>query len=131
MEQIAKTRAAVVEKDGQCIKPLLVVDGPGESLPRRCGRFFQAAYEYDRNYLFLDVLYDATDVRGRGVTSFFVRRSTYFAFFGLSVPIASAEVGRPPPEGNMSGESGGGSPHNVNPGAAPDHAPAADSVPRK
>ena len=133
VEQMAMTRAAFVEKDRQYIKPPLVVDGPGEPLPRRCGRFFQAAYEYDRNYLFLDVLYDATDVRGRSISSFFVRRSTYFAFFGRSVPSASAEVpgGRPPPKGNMSGESGGGSPHNVNPGAAPDHAPAADSVPRK
>jgi hypothetical protein len=44
---MARTCAAVVEKDRQYIKPPVVVDGPGEPLPRRCGRFFQTAYEYE------------------------------------------------------------------------------------
>jgi hypothetical protein len=135
VEQMAKTRAAVVEKDRQYIKPPLVADGPGEPLPRRCGRFFQTAHEYERNYLFLDVLYDATDVRGKGITSFFAKRSIYFAFFGRRVPSASADVrgGKPPqnPEGNMNGESDGGSLHNADPEPAPDHALVADSSARK
>jgi hypothetical protein len=92
MEQMARTRAAVIEKDRQYIKPPVVVDGPGKPLPRQCGRFFQTAYEYERNYLFLDVLYNATDTRGKGIISFFVRRSIYFAFFGRRLPGAMAEA---------------------------------------
>ena len=132
---MARTRAVVVEKDRQHIKPLVVVDGPGEPLPRRCGRFFQTAYEYERNYLFLDVLYDATDARGKGITSFFVRRSTYFAFFGRRLPGATAEAprGRPPrnSEVNMTAESDGASPHNAESGPAPPQAPAAEPSARK
>jgi hypothetical protein len=135
VEQMARTRAAVVEKDRQCIKPSLVVDGPGEPLPRRCGRFFQIAYEYERNYLFLDVLYDATDARGKGITSFFARRSTYFAFFGRRLPSATAEAprGRPPrnPEGNITGESDGPSPHNAESGPAPTQGPADEPSARR
>lgn len=122
VDQMAKTRAAVVERDRHYTKPPLVVDGPGEPLLRRCGRFFHTAHEYERNYLFLDVLYDATDVRGEGITSFFARRSTYFAFFGRRVPSASPDIpiGRPPqnPESDMSGEE---SPNDVNPWPAPEN----------
>ncbi|KAI9772442.1 MAG: hypothetical protein M1840_000645 [Geoglossum simile] len=39
-------------------KPPLLVDTPGEALERRCGRAFQKAYENDRDFLFLDVLYE-------------------------------------------------------------------------
>lgn len=129
VEQMARTRAAVVEKVRQHIKPPVVVDGLGEPLPRRCGRFFQTAYEYERNYLFLDVLYDDTDARGKGITSFFVCRSAYFAFFGRRVPSATAEVPQPPrnPEGNMSRGSDGASPS----GPAPSQAPAAEPPSRK
>jgi hypothetical protein len=133
VEQMARTRAAVVEKDRQYVRPPLVVDGPGESLSRRCGRFFQTAHEYDRNYLFLEVLYDTDNSRGKGITSFFVRRSVYFAFFGRSVPSGKAEApgGRPPPSspsGNMDWESGRGeerSPNNV------DSRPADPSAPKR
>jgi hypothetical protein len=47
---------------------------------------FPTIYEDERNHLLLDVLYDATDARGKGITSLFVRRSIYFAFFGRRVP---------------------------------------------
>jgi hypothetical protein len=127
VEQMATARAAFVEKDRQYIKPPVVVDGPGEPLPRRCGRFFQSAYEYERRYLFLDVLYDATSAIGKGITSFFVRRSTYFAFFGTGVPNATAEA----PEDSMNGGSDGESPHNANFGPAPPQDPAAEPPARK
>jgi hypothetical protein len=64
------------------IKPPLLVDGPGEALQRRCGRTFQIAYENDRDFIFLDVLYDPRSGEGKGISSFFVRTSVYFAFFG-------------------------------------------------
>jgi hypothetical protein len=49
------------------------------------------ATEDERKHLFLDVLYDATDARGKGITSLFVRRSIYFAFFGRRVPDYDAQ----------------------------------------
>jgi len=136
VEQIARTRAAAVEKGQGYIKPPVVVDGPGEPLPRRRGRFFQTAYEYERNYLFLDIFYDAADARGKGITSLFVRRSAYFAFFGRRLPSATAEAarGRPPrnPEGNMTRESGGAPPHHAESGPAPPQTPAAEpSAPKR
>jgi hypothetical protein len=135
MEQMARIRIAVVEKDRQYIKPPVVVDGPGKPLPQRCGRFFQTAYEYERNYLFLDVLYNTTDARGKGITLFFIRRSIYFAFFGRRLPGATAEAprGRPPrnPEVNITMESDGASPHNTEFGPAPPQAPAAEPSVRK
>lgn len=122
VEQIARTRAAAVEKGQWYIKPPMVVDGPGEPLPRRRGRFFQTAYEYERNYLFLDILYDAADARGKGITSLFVRRSAYFAFFGRRVPSATAEAAQGRPPRNPGGKSG----------PAPPQAPAAEpSAPKR
>jgi hypothetical protein len=64
------------------VAPLLFVDGPGEDLERRCGRPFEDAYEYDRKFLFLNVIGDSDWAGGRGITSLFVRISVCFAFFG-------------------------------------------------
>jgi hypothetical protein len=89
---MARTRAVVVEKDRQHIKPPVVVDEPGEPLPRQYGRFFQTVYEYERNYLFLDVLYNTTNTRGKGIILFFIRRSIYFAFFSRRLPGAMAKA---------------------------------------
>jgi len=119
VEQMARTRAAAVEKDRPFVRPPAVVDGPGEPLPRRCGRFFQTAYEYDRKYLFLEVLYGANDVRGKGITSFFARRSTYFAFFGMRVLSAVAEATGGRPE-----STDGGSAQNVKQEVPADVSPA-------
>ncbi len=62
--------------------PLVLVDGPGESLERRCGRHRSKAYEYDRYFLFLEVLNNPVDGKGNSISSLFVRKSVYFAFFG-------------------------------------------------
>jgi hypothetical protein len=135
VEHLARARAEAVEKQRQYIKPPAVVDGPGESLPRRCGRFFQTAYEYERNYLFLNVLYDGANAKGKGITSIFVRRSIYFAFFGRRLPNATDEAprGRPPqePEGIMTGEGDGSSPHNAVSGPAPTQGPADERSARR
>ena len=40
VEYLARALAAAVERKRQYINPPGVVDGPGESLPRQCGRFF-------------------------------------------------------------------------------------------
>jgi hypothetical protein len=82
VENIAKAYTSIVEKEKEYIKLLLVVEGEGKSLLQQYRRFFQSAYKYVRNYLFLEVLYKSSYVRAKGIILFFVIRSIYFAFFG-------------------------------------------------
>ena len=68
-------------------QPCFVTAEPGELNKRRSGRPFDLAYEQNRSALFLDSVHSADMSRGRGITPFFVRRSTYLAFLGqLSLP---------------------------------------------
>ncbi|KAH6665196.1 hypothetical protein B0J14DRAFT_236708 [Halenospora varia] len=62
-------------------QPTLLVDGPGEAVSRRCGRIFENAHLCTRKYLFLRSIYKPTISKGDGISSFFVRRSVFFAFF--------------------------------------------------
>ncbi|OCK76193.1 hypothetical protein K432DRAFT_463895, partial [Lepidopterella palustris CBS 459.81] len=62
-------------------RPLFTTSDPGESLQRRCGRVYQNAYAADRQFLFLDILYNHDRSIGRGISSFYVRQSVWFAFF--------------------------------------------------
>ncbi|KAF2178253.1 hypothetical protein K469DRAFT_599807, partial [Zopfia rhizophila CBS 207.26] len=64
------------------VSPPLLVDGPGEGLERRCGRVFNRAYKDDREHLFLDAFCPPRAGEGKAISSFFVRASVYFAFFG-------------------------------------------------
>jgi hypothetical protein len=82
VDQLVDMFRAAIDILPTYIKPPLLVHGPGESLQRRCGRVFQKAYEDDRDFLFLDVLYDPRKGEGEGASSFYVRMSVYFAFFG-------------------------------------------------
>jgi hypothetical protein len=52
-----------------------------DELPKRCGIPILQHHETDRELLFIDNLHGRTE--HRGVTSFFIRRSVYLAFFGL------------------------------------------------
>ncbi|KAL5345257.1 hypothetical protein ACLOAV_009627 [Pseudogymnoascus australis] len=63
-------------------RPLLVTSGPGVPKAQRCGIPRCRAYEEDRGSLFINHLHDGRQEQGEGITSFFVRRSVYFAFFG-------------------------------------------------
>ncbi|KFY50098.1 hypothetical protein V495_00353 [Pseudogymnoascus sp. VKM F-4514 (FW-929)] len=63
-------------------RPLLVTSGPGLPKPLRCGIPRCRAYEEDRGSLFIHHLHDERQEQGEGITSFFVRRSVYFAFSG-------------------------------------------------
>lgn len=62
--------------------PPLVTLGRGVLRAKRCGILRRKAYEEDRGYLFINHLHDGRQDRGEGITSFYVRRSVYFAFFG-------------------------------------------------
>jgi hypothetical protein len=71
-----------IEKPDPGGQPTLLVDGPGEAVSRRCGRIFENAHSRTRKYLFLRSIYEPTVGEGDGISSFFVRRSVFFAFFG-------------------------------------------------
>ena len=76
--------------------PSFVTAESGELDKRRSGRPFDLAYEQSRNALFLDGVHSANQSQGRGITPFFVRRSTYLAFLGhVSFPGQTAP--RTPP----------------------------------
>ncbi len=80
--QIADMLKSATEKTQRSQKPSLLVFGPGESLERRCGRTFNNAWKADRKHLFLDTLYAPQRGNGGGVSSFLVRSSVFFHFFG-------------------------------------------------
>jgi hypothetical protein len=61
--------------------PLLVTTGPGESMKQRCGRPHADTFEEDRKFLFLQNLCEERDETGEGITSFFVLKSWFSAFF--------------------------------------------------
>ncbi|KAF4344402.1 Intracellular transport USO1 [Fusarium beomiforme] len=78
------------EKPTDDLKPSLLVPGCGESLARRCGRVYDNAYKADRKHLFLPYFHDKARGEASGVSSFAVRVSVYFAFFGQRLPAGNA-----------------------------------------
>ena len=62
--------------------PKLFTERGGESLERRCGRHWEQAYQYDRDYTFLPFLWADNQDQGYGLSSLFVRVAVYNAFFG-------------------------------------------------
>jgi hypothetical protein len=63
--------------------PLLVTTGLGESMKQRCRRLHANTFEEDRKYLFLQNLCKERDETSEGITSFFVLKSWFSAFFNL------------------------------------------------
>jgi hypothetical protein len=86
--------------DTQASVPLLVTTGPGECIKQRCGLPHTDTFEEDRKYLFLHNLCEERDKTGEGITSFFVLKSWFTAFFDppqLMRPVLSMESSNPPP----------------------------------
>jgi hypothetical protein len=78
--------------------PLLITTGPGESIKHRCGLPHIETFEKDRKYLFLHNLCHESDEVGEGITSFFVLKSWFTAFFDpprWTRPILSVESSNP------------------------------------
>jgi hypothetical protein len=63
------------------VKPALVTDYP-EASGERCGFADEEANERDRKYLFIKKMHTKDETEVLSITSFYVRRSIYFAFFG-------------------------------------------------
>ena len=62
--------------------------GSGEPLGHRCGRPYERSQVRDRQHLFLDKLnapLAAYDQNGDNISSFYVRRAVYHAFFGMQI----------------------------------------------
>jgi hypothetical protein len=81
--------------------PITVTTGPGEDIKRRSGLPRMSTFREDKNYLYLDNLCREQDETGEGITSFFVLKSWFMAFFG-SWPgrASSAESANLPPPGH-------------------------------
>jgi hypothetical protein len=80
--------------------PLLVTTGPGVSIKQRCGLPHTDTFEEDRKYLFLHNLCEERGETGEGITSFFVLKSWFNAFFNpppWTRPVSSIESPNPPP----------------------------------
>ncbi|KAH6696624.1 hypothetical protein BKA61DRAFT_710266 [Leptodontidium sp. MPI-SDFR-AT-0119] len=92
--------------------PNLVTSGKGVLIKKRCGKPITLEFEEDQQFLFVNHLHDGRQDHGKNVTSFFVRKSIYLAFFGK--PSAAHDIGQtgdPPqsvggsPRGSGIGES--------------------------
>lgn len=81
IEQIVALFASAqpVKTDQMC--PMLISDDPGASAIR-CGFPNKEEHARDKGFLFITNLHVETGEQGASITSFFVRTSVYFAFFG-------------------------------------------------
>jgi len=87
-------KSTVARARSERSKPLLVTDGAGEIKKRRCGLPRVEDYVEDGEFLFVNHLHNEEEEQGEGITSFFVRKSVYFAFFGRSLPLILDSIPR-------------------------------------
>jgi hypothetical protein len=76
--------------------PALVSDGPDTAGPR-CGFPDEEAHARDRRCLYISNLQSDQEEQGESITSFFVRRSVYFAFFGRLAETSTTHSNPAPP----------------------------------
>ncbi|ELR06849.1 hypothetical protein VC83_03930 [Pseudogymnoascus destructans] len=81
VEQILGLFATARPRNTDQSSPALVSDGP-DAAGARCGFPDEEAHARDRKFLYISNLHADQDEQGESITSFFVRRSVYFAFFG-------------------------------------------------
>jgi Protein of unknown function (DUF3723) len=98
VEQIAKMFSTAIPLPLEQLSPALVSDDP-DALGNRCGLPGEDAHEQDSKFLSMAALHTEREEQGEGITSFFVRRSVYFAFFGKPEDVGAdgdSPVSRPP-----------------------------------
>lgn len=61
--------------------PLLITTGPGVIKRQRYGILHTDSFKNNRKYLFLNKLYKERNKSGKGITSFFILKSWFIAFF--------------------------------------------------
>jgi hypothetical protein len=96
----------ITEESDQSM-PLLVISGPRVLRKQRCGLLNAQVHEEDCRFVFINNLHNESQEQGEGITSFFVLRSKYFAFFGRP---KRASVRDPLSSGTATGRRG--SSHN-------------------
>jgi len=90
LKQYPTTRAPRSQTENP--KPLLVTDGAGVKKKWRSGLPSIDQYLEDSKYFFINHLHYKDEEQGEGITSFFVRKSIYSAFFGKSPPLSLEEI---------------------------------------
>jgi Protein of unknown function (DUF3723) len=84
--QIVRLFATATPLPCEYSSPALVCDDP-DAAGKRCGFPDEDAQEHDSKYLFLPHMHHESEEQGEEITSFFVRRSVYLAFFGKSADL--------------------------------------------
>jgi hypothetical protein len=87
--------------------PFLVTSGPGEEKSRRRGVPLISAYDAELEFLFINHLDDENPVRGEGITSFFIRKYIYLAFFGRPAGMPAMHSGSGLTDDDLGGLSPG------------------------
>jgi hypothetical protein len=82
------TAEALTEEEA---RTMYEIDHDGRS-PKRCGIPKPKDHEQDKLSLFLDKLHDTSEQQYPEITSFFVRRSIYFAFWGKSACVVNHDT---------------------------------------
>jgi Protein of unknown function (DUF3723) len=82
--QIVRMFSAAMLLRSEQLSPVLASEDPSAS-GDRCRFPDEEAHEEDSKLLFINNLYNTGEGQGEAITSFFVRRSVYFAFFGKSM----------------------------------------------
>ncbi|CAG8978002.1 hypothetical protein HYALB_00000671 [Hymenoscyphus albidus] len=73
-------------------RPILVTSGKGVPVKKRCWKPSTREFKEDQQFLFINHLHDERQEQGSSVTSLFVRKSVYLAFFGK--PSATHDIGQ-------------------------------------
>jgi uncharacterized protein YjbI with pentapeptide repeats len=84
--QIVRLFATATPLPSEYSSPALVCDNP-VAAGNRCGFPDEDAQQQDSKYLFIPHLHAESEEEGEQITSFFVRRSIYLAFFGKSADL--------------------------------------------
>lgn len=81
-------RARNARNSLEIFKPLLVTNDARAKKKRRCELSNVKKYVKDSKSLFVNHLHDVDEEQSEGITSFFVRKFIYFAFFGKPSPLS-------------------------------------------
>ena len=95
VSQIVDIFLAAVPAAIEDTSPALVSNDPNAS-GDRCGFAAEDADEHDHKFLFIQNIHTKSEEQGESITSFFVRRSVYFSFFGQSTPPALSDSASSP-----------------------------------
>jgi Protein of unknown function (DUF3723) len=78
---------------------LALVSNDPNALGNQCGLLGEDAYKQDGKFLFMAALHTQREEQGEGITSFFMWRSVYFAFFSKLEDVSAdsgSSISRPP-----------------------------------